>query len=150
MDNNQQEQGKEAAKVLVGFDNTVKKLTAIVNGPDNLKVVRKVAKDSVESLVQDLFKEETEATILEVRNELKTLLKNYVLLNNTIKEEKAKLAAAEIAKKKEFNTAANKLFNKIDGVEVITKEYYSAFTDAAKATISEEESTINNAETIEE
>lgn len=137
MDNNNQEQGKEAAKVLAGFDNTVKKLTAIVNGPDNLKVVRKVAKDSVESLVQDLFKEETEATILEVKNDLKSLLKNYVTLNNTIREEKAKLAALEVAKKKEFNAAANKLFTRIDGVDVITREYYSAFTAAAEATTEE-------------
>ena len=131
--NNQQDQGKEAAKVLNGFESIVKKLTAIVNGAENLKVTKKVPKDSVESLVQELFKEETEATILEVKNDLKLLLKNYVTLNNTINEEKAKLAALEIAKKKEFNAAANKLFSRIDGVDIITSEYYSAFTAAAEA-----------------
>jgi len=131
--NNQQDQGKEAAKVLAGFDTIIKKLTAIVNGAENLKVTKKVPKGSVESLVQELFKEETEATILEVKNDLKLLLKNYVTLNNTIKEEKAKLAALEIAKKKEFNAAANKLFSRIDGVDIITSEYYSAFTAAAEA-----------------
>lgn len=131
--NNQQDQGKEAAKVLNGFESIVKKLTAIVNGAENLKVTKKVPKGSVESLVQELFKEETEATILEVKNDLKLLLKNYVTLNNTINEEKAKLAALEIAKKKEFNAAANKLFSRIDGVDIITSEYYSAFTAAAEA-----------------
>lgn len=131
--NNQQDQGKEAAKVLAGFDTIIKKLTAIVNGAENLKVTKKVPKGSVESLVQELFKEETEATILEVKNDLKLLLKNYVTLNNTINEEKAKLAALEIAKKKEFNAAANKLFSRIDGVDIITSEYYSAFTAAAEA-----------------
>jgi len=36
------EQGKEAKKVLEGFNQTVQKLTAIVKGPENLKLTGKV------------------------------------------------------------------------------------------------------------
>ena len=47
---NSQDQGKEAKKVLSNFDNVVKKLTAVVNGGENLKPVRKVKQDATKKL----------------------------------------------------------------------------------------------------
>lgn len=138
---NSQDQGKEAKKVLSNFDNVVKKLTAVVNGGENLKPVRKVKQDATKKLVEDLFKEENEAKIEEVKGELKSLLKGYVSLNNTLAEERKKLDNLEISKKKEFNTTAAKLFAKIDGIDSMIQEFYGAMDAAQDAVIAEEEQT---------
>jgi len=132
---NNSDQGKESKKVLANFEQTIKKLTAVVQGPENLKPVRKIKQDSVQSLVQELFKEESEATAKEVKEELKALLKGHVVLNNTLNEERRKLDALEVAKKKEFNTTAAKLFAKIDGIDSLSKEYYTAFQAAEEAVV---------------
>lgn len=126
------DQGKEAKKVLEGFNQTVKKLTAIVKGEDNLKPVKKVKLSSTEEnatydLVKELFAEENEVTKQEVKEGLKNLLKGYVTLNNSLAEERKKLDALEVAKKKEFNQTASKLFAKIEGIDSLTKEYHAAF-----------------------
>ena len=57
----------------------------------------------------------------------------YVTLNNSLIEERKKLDALEVAKKKEFNTTASKLFAKIEGVDSLTKEYFEAFQEAGNA-----------------
>lgn len=141
----QNDQGKDAKKVLAGFQNNVAKLTAIVKGPQNLKLDRKVSKDRTEDLIAELFQEETEATEVQVKEELKTLLKNYVKLNASLTEERKKLDSIEVAKKKEFNQAASKLFSRIEGVETILKDYNDAFKVAA--TVDESKVSEDDAET---
>lgn len=126
-----QDQGKEAKKVLANFDQTKAKLAAIVNG--NLKIPSKVKKDDMATLVDELFKEESEATIKQVKDELKALLKGYVVLNTSLAEERKKLDNLELAKKKEFNGMAARLFNKIDGIDEINRSYHQALGAAGKA-----------------
>lgn len=138
---NSQEQGKEAKKVLANFDNTIAKLTAIVQGPANLKTPSKVKKDAMGDLVAELFKEETEATAKEVKEGLKNLLKGHVTLNNTLNAERKKLDLLEITKKKEFNNAAAQLFNKIEGVDSILHDYRGALGEAQTAVMNTEEKT---------
>jgi hypothetical protein len=133
----QEEQGKEAKKVLVGFEQTIKKLTAIVQGEGNLKPQRKVAKDTTKQLVEELFKEESEATANEVKEGLKALLKGYVTLNNTLSAERKKLDNLEVSKKKEFNVEANKLFSKIECIDSILTDYYGAM-QAAQDSVTQE------------
>ena len=50
-----------------------------------------------------------------------------------IDAKKKELAQLELTKMKEFNEAAVKLFNQIDGIDGLEQEYYSALTDAATA-----------------
>ena len=112
MSTEQNNQGKDAKKVLAAFDVNVKKLTAILTGPENLTTVKKVKKDDMNSLVAELFKEDTAATEQEVKDGLRTTLKAYVSLKQGLAEERKKLDNIEVQKKKEFNTAVSKLFAK--------------------------------------
>jgi len=137
-DEQNQDQGKEAKKVLANFEQTVRKLTAVVNGKENLKLPSKVKKDSLASLVDELFKEESEATVVQVKTELKSLLKGYVQLNSSLIEERKKLDNLEISKKKEFNTTAQKLFSKIEGIDALNNEYHAALGAAGQAVEEEE------------
>lgn len=134
---NQENQGKEAKKVLANFESVKDKLIAIMNGPDNLKIPNKVKKDDMESIIKELFKEENEATVKEVKEGVKNLLKGYVTLNASLAEERKKLDALEIAKKKEFNATAARLFARIEGIDALTKEYQDALGAAGKAIGSE-------------
>jgi hypothetical protein len=136
---NNQDQGKEAKKVLSSYEVNVKKLTAVVKGEEGLKPIKRVKKSESERLVEELFKEDREKVFTETKEELKVLLKNYVTLNNSLAEERRKLDNLEIAKKKEFNQAATKLFAKIEGVDDLTKEYFGAFQVAAEAKEESEE-----------
>lgn len=133
MSTEQNNQGKDAKKVLAAFDVNVKKLTAILTGPENLTTVKKVKKDDMNSLVAELFKEDTAATEQEVKDGLRTTLKAYVSLKQGLAEERKKLDNIEVQKKKEFNTAVSKLFAKIEGVDDILKEYTNAFTESVSA-----------------
>lgn len=123
---NSQEQGKEAIKVLKGFENTVLKITALVGGPAQLKLKKQVKKDAMGELVAELFKEESEATRIEVKEGFKNLLKGFVVLNTTLSTERKKLDALEVAKKKEFNSTAAQLFAKIEGIDSILHDYRGA------------------------
>ncbi len=131
--NNLENQGKDSKKVLSSYDNNIKKLTAIVSGTENLKSVKKVSQNATKKLVEDLFKEENEAKIEEVKIELKNLLKGYVLLNNSLAEERKKLDNLEVSKKKEFNTSASKLFAKIENIDSMTQEFYNTMTVVKQA-----------------
>jgi hypothetical protein len=84
-------------------------------------------------LVQDLFKDETEAIEKSTKEGLKTLLKNRIEMQRSIDAKKKELANLETAKMKEFNEAAVKLFNQINGIDALENEYYSALTDATTA-----------------
>lgn len=134
---NQNEQGKEAKKVLANFESVKDKLVAIMNGPDNLKIPNKVKKGDMEGIIQELFKEENEAIIKEVKEGVKSLLKGYVALNASLAEERKKLDALEVVKKKEFNATAARLFARIEGIDALTKEYKEALGAAGKAIESE-------------
>ena len=133
MEDQQEQQGKEAKKVLANFDVIKDKLIAIMQGPDNLKLPNKVKKGDVAAIIQELFKEETEATVKEVKEGIKTLLKGYVTLNASLAEERKKLDALEVAKKKEFNATAARLFARIEGIDSLTKEYKEALGAAGEA-----------------
>jgi hypothetical protein len=130
---NTEKTGNDNQKIQKNYEKNLKKLVAIVGGSNNLKPINKVEKDVMSSLVQELFKEETEAIEKSTKEGLKTLLKNRIEMQRSIDAKKKELANLETAKMKEFNEAAVKLFNQINGIDALENEYYSALTDATTA-----------------
>ncbi len=110
-------------KVEKKFRATMDKLTAIVSGPKNLLPSKKIPKDSVSDLVEELFKEDREAKLVEVKNGLKALLKSYAEMQSAFRAKNKELADLELKKKDEFVKAANSLFNQIENVDQIEKSY---------------------------
>lgn len=131
--NENEQKGNDNNKVNKAFESNLKKLVAIVDGEKNLKPVTKVGSDIMKNIVTELFKEETEAIEQSTKDTLKELLKKYVQMLRDIDAKKKELSALEIAKKKEFNEAATKLFNKIDGIGILESEYYGALVTAVSA-----------------
>lgn len=137
--NANEQKGNDNNKVNKAFESNLKKLVAIVEGEKNLKPVTKVGSDIMKNIVTELFKEETEAIEQSTKETLRTLLKTYVQMLRDIDTKKKELSNLEIAKKKEFNEAATKLFNKIDGIGILESEYYGALVTAVSAEKEEDE-----------
>lgn len=147
MENNNQDQGKEAKKVLAGFDKNMKTIVAIVGGDKKVKISTKVPKDAVGDMVTELFKEEREEGVKAAKLALKTLLKGHATLNQALIQKRKELDAHEVAKKKEFNAEAAKVFAMFENLGEVEKQYYTAFQATAPETPeveTEEEEEENN------
>jgi hypothetical protein len=120
-------------KVAKNFEATMKKLIAIVGGEKNLFPSKRVSKDTLKTVVDGLLKDKKEAAEKEVKAELVALLDNHVEMKKAIEAKTKELKQLEEQKMKEFNEAASKVFNKIDAIGDLEKDYYSSLTGAAKA-----------------
>lgn len=129
MENNNQ-QPSEENKIKKNFDNTMKKLVAIVGGEQNLFPVKKVEKDVVANIVTNLIKEKKENIEKEVKTELVSLLDKYVEFKKAVVTKEKELEQLKDNKMKEFNEAANKLFGKVDQIDEISKSYYEALNNS--------------------
>jgi len=129
-DENQETTQEKNSKIEKKFASALNKLTAVVQGEKNLKLPKKVPGDDLGKLVADLFKEENEALVKTVREELRDLLKKYAEMNAAFKAKKEEFEKLEKQKKEEFTKAAEALFNKIDTVGKVEQTYYNGLKDA--------------------
>lgn len=132
-DNTEVETKEQENKVEKKFAITIKKLIAVVDGSDNLKLPKKVKKDDLASIVTDLFKEEHAENIKQTKESLKSLLKQYAEMNKAFDDKEKELEKLRKQKKEEFIKAADGLFNKIDNISLVEKEYYQGLKDATES-----------------
>jgi hypothetical protein len=125
-------------KIEKKFAVALTKLTAVVQGEKNLKIPKKIPGDALGSLVADLFKEENETLVKNVREELRDLLKKYAEMNAAFKAKQEELDKLQKQKKEEFTKAAEALFGKIDNVGKVEQSYYQGLKDALTPDASKE------------
>lgn len=131
--NNQNETPEQTGgKVEKKFAAAIEKLTAVLNGAEKLKAVKKLPNDEVSGLVEELFKEERESLHLEVKGKLKELLKQYHELQKTVRQKEEELKKLEAQKKEEFVKAAQALFDKIQNVDAVKESYYDGLKAASE------------------
>jgi hypothetical protein len=111
------------------YTETLKKLKAVLNSED-LSLPKKIAKDEISNLVQDLFDEENIVNRKVFKDELKILLKKHVELNKEVEKKKKELEELEKNKQKEFIDACKTLFDKIDGIDDLVNNYASSLEKA--------------------
>lgn len=122
---------QQAGKVAKAFEGNLKKLEAVLKGDKSL-YKRKIKGGSIESIVQDLFKEESEATWAEFKVKLKELVKRHMDFEKFKKQETQKLENLFNEKMKEFNKEAEGLYNMIDGLGDIQKSYADSLAAVSK------------------
>ena len=120
-------------KVKNAFDQNIAKLSAILNKEPDKKGRKRVPANSVDALVKELFKEDGEKAEKEFKEELRTLLDNYVALWKAIDDKKREIEKLENDKMKEFNEKASKIFNKVEGLPELQKKYAEGLRKAAQA-----------------
>lgn len=77
---------------------------------------------AIDSVIRELFAEEFVKLKAEIKGDLKNLLVKNVEFQRFCKQKEKELADAIMAKKKEFNAEADKVFGKITGIEAKVKE----------------------------
>lgn len=140
----QKQQGDDNNKVVKAYGENVKKLIALMGGPNNessLKLPTKVANDEIAGLVEKLFKDEKEQQEKDLMTALKELLKKKVEMERAFVEKQKELDRLKIEKFKEFNQSATAFFNKIQNINEIQKTYYTGL----QSIIAVEEGTVQNA-----
>jgi len=129
-ENTNKPEGQENDKVAKNYEATMNKLVAVVRGKDNLIPGKKVKKEVVTTIVDELLKEDKERIQTEVKTGLKDLLAKHVALNKEISEKEREFIKLKETKQKEFIDAANKLFGRIDDIAQLEKDYASSLNSA--------------------
>lgn len=134
MENTQQQ---DDSKELKSFESNIKKLTALLGSDKPLKGKTKLPKDEVAGLVTELFKEDREAKQATVKTKIKDLVLAKINMDKLVKQKQQELNSVIKEQHKAFNKAANELFNEIEGISELEKQYYDSLKSATETTSEE-------------
>lgn len=132
-ENTQQQSAEEAGKIEKAYNAHIKTLVAVLGGKEQLFKKKKLPKDSLSSVVDELMKEEKVKTEAETKEKLKKLLDQHIQMIKDFAKAEAEMVKLKDEKMKEFNKAAQDLFGGIDKIQEKEKEYYKSLGDAASA-----------------
>lgn len=149
-ENQNQNQGNDNNKVIKAYESNLKKLIAVMGGPGKITGVTKVPNDTMGLVIDELFKEDRENLFATFKTKARDLVKTKVTMEKGFKEKEKELANLKVEKYKEFNKAAVELFNMLENIANIEKEYYTALGDAATGAAEETTTTNENNETTQE
>lgn len=132
--NEQQNNQNDSGKVEKKYKNNVLSLSAIFNsetGKNFLAGKDKIPGSEVSSLVEELLGEELKSKREALKTELATLVKTKVDSDRAIAAEEKKLQQFKENKMKEFNTKAETIFKKVEGLDELRREYAQTLGEAA-------------------
>jgi len=130
-------QQQDDSKELKSFESNIKKLTALLGSDKPLKGKTKLPKDEVAGLVTELFKEDREAKQASVKTKIKELVLAKINMDKAFKQKQQEIDSLRKEKYKEFNKAANDLFNEIEGISELEKQYYDSLKSTTETTAEE-------------
>ena len=136
---NSNQQPQDNNKVQKSFESNLGKLKAILGDESKLKPQTKIDNSEVAAIVESVFAEQKEQLALGVKTGIQNLLKQYVAFNQALKDKEQELVKLKADKQKEFNQAANQLFQKIDNISKLEADYASALSDMSGQTEGSEE-----------
>lgn len=129
----EENQDQKNDKIEKKYTSALNRLVAVVGGKEKLCVPKRIPTDKVSDVIAELFQEENDALLLEVKTGLRTILKQYTEMESAFKQKEEELIKLKKTKKEEFSKAAETLFNKIDKVGDIEKSYYDGLSLALKS-----------------
>ena len=133
MSTESQQPAEDAGKVKKQYDGNIKTLVAILGGKEKLFSKKKLPKDSISTVVEELMKEEELAFEVQTKEKLKKLLEQHAQMNKDFAKAEAELIKLKDEKMKEFNKSAQDLFGGIEKLQEKEKEFYASLGDAASA-----------------
>ena len=130
-ENSNQEQnnpGKESAKIKQSYDKAMSSLVAIFKGESNIAIVKKIPNDEVKILMDEVLEEEVTAIKDTFKTKAKELIKAKVAYDNFIKQKEQEIQKAKDEKTKEFTKNANELIQMVESIGTLQKDYLEALT----------------------
>lgn len=120
----------EGNKVQKTFDANMSKLVALLGGEKNLKPTGKVAQDAVAKVVEELLKDKQDAAVKSIKEGIANLIETHIKLKKELIAKRKELDKLEQDKMTEFNKVAKDIFDKIDGIGELEKQYYDSLRAA--------------------
>ena len=117
-------------KISQKYEANWKKLVALFKSDKPLKGSKKLPKDDVSSVIDELLKERKEKQIAEFKIKASELIDKNIKFNKEVTEAKKQMEKTIQDKKAEYNKAMEEVFNMIDGIAELEKDYYTALTKA--------------------
>lgn len=129
----QQEQGSED-KVGKQFDSNFKKLIALLGGEAAFRKV-KIDNDETSTLVEELLKERKAEKLIEFKDKAKKLLDKKVEFDKEVKKAEEEFKNKVNTKKKEFTEEMKSLFNIVENIDELQKNYYNSIKEVQEEEI---------------
>lgn len=124
-----EEQQQEGDKISKQYEGNLKKLVALLGGPQIFKKP-KVGNNQVASIVEELVKEEKAQVIETFKVKAKEILQKKTKFDQEVKKAQEDLAKLILQKKKEFSEEMKNLFNLVENIQEIESQYNSSITEA--------------------
>lgn len=134
MENNNQNQNEQQDnnKIAKQYEANLSKLAAILGGKENIYPTKKVEGAVLDTVIEELLKEQKEKVAKEVKTGLQELLDKKVQFDKDVKAKEEELKKLKEAKQKEFNESCSKIFGKISNIEQLQKDYEATLGQAGK------------------
>lgn len=142
------ENKQESGKIQKKFQESMKKLTALLNG-ETLYTPLKMEGEDIQKAVEELAKEEKKELMEEFKKKAKELIQEKRTFDKFVVQQKKELDKKVEEKQKAFTEQASKLFGIVKNIQNIEKEYTATIKSTDESVITPDE-TEEEEETTEE
>lgn len=111
------------------FNNNMLKALTLLKGKE-FRPTTQIPSDSVEAVMEDLFKEDIEIITKEVKEGMRNLMKKKVEFDRVVKQKTLEFQANIIEQKSNLNTEFEKVMSKIQSIEQLKNNYLESFKAA--------------------
>lgn len=133
MEENKQNQQQEGGKIKKKFEESIKKLQAVMGNPNWYKQP-KIGQDELPELIRRLTANKKEELYRKFEEAAITLIEKKIAFDKAVKQKEKEFNDAVEAKMKEFQGDMDAMFNLIEQIDNITKDYFGALTSVQDGT----------------
>lgn len=120
---------KESKKIKDNYDRAMNNLVAIFKGENNLAVTKKIPNSEIDTLINEVLKEEVEEKKKDFKERAKKLMKSKVAYEQFIKQKEQEFQKAKDEKTKEFTKEANELIGIVESIGTLQQQYLESLTN---------------------
>ena len=119
---------KESKKIKENYEKAMGNLVAIFKGENNLAITKKIPNSDIDTLINEVLKEEVEEKKKDFKERAKKLMKSKVAYEQFIKQKEQEFQKAKDEKTKEFTKEANELIGIVESIGTLQQQYLESLT----------------------
>ena len=119
---------KESKKIKENYEKAMGNLVAIFKGENNLAITKKIPNSDIDTLINEVLKEEVEEKKKDFKERAKKLMKSKVAYEQFIKQKEQEFRKAKDEKTKEFTKEANELIGIVESIGTLQQQYLESLT----------------------
>ena len=119
---------KESKKIKESYEKAMGNLVAIFKGENNLAITKKIPNSDIDTLINEVLKEEVEEKKKDFKERAKKMMKSKVAYEQFIKQKEQEFQKAKDEKTKEFTKEANELIGIVESIGTLQQQYLESLT----------------------